>query len=165
MNVSIKTAKLFLQGDEEATATVYHSYRSLLYFIIATYLKEKEDCDDIYQEVFVKVLARRSEIKDPSSLHYYLCAMAKNEAIDFAKKKAHFESSDELDGDGDSASNGQLDYFLPYDLSKQEKMILGYRLTFGFSWKEIGEILEMPIPTAKLRYAQAIKKIKGAYGK
>ena len=54
MNVTIKTAKLFLQGEEEATVTVYKSYRSLLYFIISTYVNQKEDCDDVYQNVFMK---------------------------------------------------------------------------------------------------------------
>ena len=47
MNVTNKTAKLFLEGDEEATAIVYKNYRSLLYFIIATYLKK---C--IYENTF-----------------------------------------------------------------------------------------------------------------
>ncbi len=75
MNVTIKTAKLFLQGEEEATAIVYQSYRALLYFIIATYVNQKDDCDDVYQNVFMKILEKRSEVKDVSSLHSYLCAM------------------------------------------------------------------------------------------
>ena len=69
MNVTIRTAKLFLQGEEEATAIVYKSYRALLYFIIATYVDNKEDCDDVYQNVFMKILDKRSEVKDASSLH------------------------------------------------------------------------------------------------
>lgn len=160
MNVTIKTAKLFLQGDEEAIASVYRSYRSLLYFIIATYLNQKEDCDDVYQNVFMKILARRNEIKDPSSLHSYLCEMAKNEAIDYAKKRSRESNSDVLEDICADKQVTQLDYFLPYDLTKEEKMIVGYRLTFGLSWKEIGELVGIPIATAKYRYAQAIDKVK-----
>lgn len=163
MNVTARTAKLFLQGDEEATVIVYKSYRALLYFIIATYVDQKEDCDDVYQDVFVKILAKRKEIKDPSSLHSYLCLMAKNEAIDFAKKRSHEQSSDVLEDICAAKQNSQLDYFLPYDLTKEEKKIVGYRLTFSLSWKEISEIMAIPAPTAKYRYVQAIKKIKGAY--
>ena len=160
MNVTIKTAKLFLQGDEEAIASVYRSYRSLLYFIIATYLNQKEDCDDVYQNVFVKILDRRNEVKDPSSLHSYLCTMAKNEAIDYAKKRSREQSSDVLEDMCADNQATQLDYFLPYDLTKEEKIIVGYRLTFGLSWKEVSELVGIPSATVKYRYAQAIDKIK-----
>ena len=163
MNVTIRTAKLFLQGEEEATAIVYKSYRALLYFIIATYVDNKEDCDDVYQNVFMKILDKRSEVKDASSLHSYLCAMAKNEAIDFAKKRSREQSSDLLEDICVAKSDSQLDYFLPYDLTKEEKKIIGYKITFGLSWKEISELLGIPAATAKYRYAQAIKKIKGVY--
>ena len=160
MNVTNKTAKLFLQGDEEAIASVYRSYRSLLYFIIATYLNQKEDCDDVYQNVFVKILAKRNEVKDPSSLHSYLCAMAKNEAIDFAKRLSRERSSDALEDICADNQVTQLDYFLPYDLTKEEKMIVGYRLTFGLSWQEVSELVGIPMATAKYRYVQAIDKVK-----
>ena len=163
MNVTIRTAKLFLRGEEEATAIVYKSYRALLYFIIATYVDNKEDCDDVYQNVFMKILDKRSEVKDASSLHSYLCAMAKNEAIDFAKKRSREQSSDLLEDICVAKPDSQLDYFLPYDLTKEEKKIIGYKITFGLSWKEISELLGIPAATAKYRYAQAIKKIKGVY--
>ena len=160
MNVTIKTAKLFLQGDEEAISSVYRSYRSLLYFIIATYLNQKEDCDDVYQNVFVKILDRRNEVKNPSSLHSYLCTTAKNEAIDYAKKRSREQSSDVLEEMCADNQATQLDYFLPYDLTKEEKMIVGYRLTFGLSWQEINELTGIPLGTLKYRYAQAIDKVK-----
>ena len=163
MNVTIKTARLFLQGEEEATAIVYKNYRALLYFIIATYVNQKEDCDDVYQNVFMKILAKRNEVSDPSSLHSYLCSTAKNEAIDFAKKRSHEQSSDQLEEMCADSQASQLDYFHPYDLTKEEKKIIGYRLTFSLSWKEISEIMAIPEATAKYRYVQAIKKIKGAY--
>lgn len=163
MNVTIKTAKLFLQGEEEATVTVYKSYRSLLYFIISTYVNQKEDCDDVYQNVFMKILSKRDEVKDPSSLHSYLCEVAKNEAIDYAKKSSREQSNDALEETVEAKQSTQLDYFLPYDLSKEEKKIIGYRLTFGLSWQEVGELVGIPVPTAKYRYVQAIKKIKGVY--
>lgn len=163
MNVTIKTAKLFLQGEEEAIALVYKSYRALLYFIISTYISQKEDCDDVYQNVFMKILSKRDEVKDPSSLHSYLCTMAKNEAIDYVKKFSREQSNDALEEICETSRETQLDYFLPYDLTKEEKIIVGYRLTFGLSWKEVSKLVGIPVPTAKYRYAQAIDKIKGVY--
>ena len=163
MNVSIKTAELFLRGEKEATSIVYKSYRALLYFIISTYVKQKEDCDDVYQNVFVKILSKRNEVSSPSSLHYYLCEIAKNEAIDYVKKHSHEQSCEIIEEICPDNEESQLDYFLPYDLTKEEKKIIGYRLTFGLSWKEISNLINIPVPTAKFRYVQAIKKIKGVY--
>lgn len=164
MNVSKLTAKRFIDGDEGATVEVYQAYKRLLYFIIATYVDKMEDCDDVYQNVFLKILSKRGEISSPSSLHYYLCQTAKNEAIDYAKKSRHEETSDEMEeaiGESESA----LDYLLPYDLTQEEKAIVGYRVNFGFSHKEIAEMLGTSVPTVKRRYAEALRKIKGAYGK
>lgn len=163
MNVTTRTAKEFLEGEEDAIAIVYKSYRALLYFIISTYLDQKEDCDDVYQNVFMKILSKRNEVKDPSSLHSYLCKMAKNEAIDYAKKLSREQSNENLEEICASSQPTQLDYFLPYDLTKQEKKIIGYRLTFSLSWKEVSKLTGLPVPTAKYRYAHAIEKIKGAY--
>ncbi len=165
MNVSLHTASLFLQGDEAAIAEVYQRYKALLFFIIATYVRRKEDCEDVYQNTFLKILDKRSAVLDPANLHAYLCATAKNEAIDFAKKNSSPYRDDDAFDNTPSAQESALDYFLPFDLSKEEKTIIGYKLTFGFTYQEIGEFLAMPVPTVKLRYKTAINKIKGAYRK
>ena len=89
--------------------------------------------------------------------------MAKNEAIDYAKKLSREQSSDALEEICVANQCTQLDYFLPYDLTKEEKKIIGYRLTFGLSWQEVGDLVGIPKATVKYRYVQAIKKIKGVY--
>ena len=165
MNVSLKTAKKFLEGDENATIEVYQKYHALLYFIIATYLNRKEDCDDVYQNVFLKLLGKRNEIKEISSFHQYLCTMAKNEALDFLRKEDRAELKENIDEIMGPTNSSPLDYFLPYNLTKEEKSLVGYRLTIGLSWKDISVILETPIPTLRKQYVQAIKRIKEVYEK
>lgn len=91
MKLSEHTAALFLQGDERATSEVYYALRELLYFIIASYLHNKKDIDDVYQEVFLEAFASRGEAKEPKKLQSYLCALAKNRAINAAKKLSHVE--------------------------------------------------------------------------
>lgn len=163
MNVSYKTAKLFLEGDEAATVEVYQHYKTLLYFIIATYVKRKEDCDDVYQNVFLKLLSKRNEIKETSSLHQYLCIMAKNEAIDYSKKLNKENLKDDLDSLVESNDSSFLDYLLPYNLTRLEKSLVGYKVVLGLRWQEMASILDMPIPTMKKKYSQAIKMIKEVY--
>ncbi|MDY4936508.1 MAG: sigma-70 family RNA polymerase sigma factor [Candidatus Enteromonas sp.] len=162
MNVSKLTATKFVQGDEKATNEVYLKYRSLLYFIISTYVNSKEDCEDVYQDLFVSVLENRNQIKDPSKLHSYLCISAKNKAINYAKAK-NTSSNELLDenlvGEKDHT---RLEDLLSFDLTHDERVVIGYRLCFGFSFKEISELTSVPVITLKTRYARAIKKTRGA---
>lgn len=161
MKVPKSLAKEFVLGKEEAISEVYYEYRGLLYFIISTYVKRKEDCEDVYQDVFLKILNNKQDIKDPSNLHGYLCQVAKTTAINHAKKNAKFipiENDDEIVSDEKS----RIDELLPYNLTNEEKALVGYKLCFGLSYKEIQEITGTPIPTLKMRYSQALKKIKEA---
>lgn len=86
MKVPKSLAKAFILGDENAISEIYFKYRGLLYFIISAYVKTKEDCEDVYQEVFLRIIVRKDEIRDSSNLHNYLCQVAKTTAINYAKK-------------------------------------------------------------------------------
>lgn len=161
MKVPKSLAKEFILGKEEAVSEVYYKYRGLLYFIISTYVKSKEDCEDVYQDVFLNVLNNKEDIKDSSNLHSYLCQTAKAVAINYAKKNSKcvlIENDEEIALE----ERSRIDELLPYNLTKDEKVMVGYKLCFGLSYKEIQEITGTPIPTLKLRYSQALKKIKEA---
>lgn len=160
MNVSRKTAKLFLEGDEQAASEVYYGYRSLLFFIISNYVRTKEDCEDVYQNVFVRIFERIRECERPSDLHYFLCSVAKNEAINFAKRNSllKVEGFEEGEMVGDEAKG--IDWLLPFDLTPEERSIVGYRIGYGLPWKEIVDLTGVPMSTAKLKYAQAMRKVR-----
>lgn len=162
MRVSKKTAMDFIKGDESAISQVYTEYRSLLYFIISSYVKTKEDCEDVYQNVFLNILNKKQDIQDPANLHSYLCLTAKNLAINYAKqasKYVYLENEDEFE----SLDTQRLNELLPYNLTRNEKVVVGYKLCFSLTYKEISEITKVPVPTLKLRYSQALKKIKEVY--
>ncbi|MBO5529008.1 MAG: sigma-70 family RNA polymerase sigma factor [Bacilli bacterium] len=161
MNVSKRTAKLFLQGDEDATSEVYYAYRKLLFFIISNYVDGEQDREDVYQEVFAKVFEHRCDCAKAEGLHYYLCQVAKTTAIDFGRKKSNkiYEPFEEetVPSSGDSNLDSYLDQF---SLDPDERAIAGYRFGFGLSWKEIVDLTGIPMSTAKLRCKQALGKIK-----
>lgn len=160
LKLSKALATAFLEGDERAIGEVYSKYRKFLYFIISNYLSSTSDIEDVYQEVFLSILSRKIEIKDPQKLHYYLCQMAKNEAINKAKSLQR-RSGDEFDEEtGDETKLENLAELLPYDLTNEERAVLGYRLCFGLSYNDISYLTGDPISTLKARYARAIKKTK-----
>lgn len=161
MNVSRRTAKLFLQGDEDAASEVYYAYRKLLFFIISNYVDGEQDREDVYQEVFTKVFERRGDCAKAEGLHYYLCRVAKTTAIDFAKRQSAIRPEPLEEGDVPSQDASSLGSFLAqFSLTAEEKSIAGYRFGFGLSWKEIVDLTGIPMSSAKLRCKQALEKIK-----
>ena len=162
MNVSRALATAFLEGDERAIAEIYFKYRKLLYFIIATYLSSAADIEDAYQEVFLSILSRKIVINDPLKLHYYLCQTAKNEAINRAKSLQRRDGSEFDEETVGETTLESLSELLPYNLTDEERTVLGYRLCFSLSYQDISDITGDPISTLKARYARAIKKARGA---
>ena len=131
MKVSISVAKEFIRGNENAVSEVYHKYKGLLYFIISTYVKTKEDCEDVYQDVFLAILDKRVCIGSAINLHSYLCSTAKNMAINFAKQSSKYVPLDK-DEEVASIEKERIDDLLPYDMTKDEKIVIGYKLCLDY---------------------------------
>ena len=97
MAISKLTSLGFINGRQEAIEKVYLEYKNLMYFIIATYVDNQDDCDDILSESFLKAVEHRSKIKDPSKLKTFLCSIARNQAINFQKRNKDIPSSDTIE--------------------------------------------------------------------
>ena len=157
--MSKDTAKRFIMGEEEAYALVYQEYRQVLYFYLRSLLRRKEDAEDAFQETFAKAIEHHGSIGAPERLQSYLFSCAHNAALD--RLRANQEET--LEEESVTAfDQRRFDDFLPYDLGKQEKEIVVYRLVFGFSWNEVASILDISVSGAKAKYANALKQIKGA---
>lgn len=164
MKLSSAVATRFIEGDKAAIEEVYLLSQDLLYFIIATYVKRREDVEDVYQETYVKILENRQEVHDPSRLQNYLCSTARNCAIDFAKKSSNKEKGEDdetlLESVGvNDEENAVLDE-LEANLTHAETAVVYYRVVFGLKWEEISSLTGIPNSSARLLYHQAVKKLR-----
>ena len=76
MGISKHVAIAFINGEQEAIGQVYVEYKNLMYFIIASYIDNQSDCDDVLSESFLKALEHRQDIKSPENLKSFLCTIA-----------------------------------------------------------------------------------------
>ena len=76
MPISKRTAIGFIAGNQEAIEKVYLEYKNLMYFVIAAYVKNQDDCDDVLSEAFLKAVEHKDQL------------------IDFMKKNRALPSSD-----------------------------------------------------------------------
>ena len=159
--ISRKTFNLFISGDEAATQQVYEEYRNLAYFVIATYVCNIDDCNDVLSDTFLKVLQNKEKIKDVLGLKQFICSTAKNEAINFLKKDNRLiktELIDEMYGVEDK-NNDALNLLEPI-LTNKEVIVVYCKVFFGLSWDEIRKETGIPSSSARLIYKTAKQKLK-----
>ena len=161
MAISRLTSLGFINGRQDAIEKVYLEYKNLMYFIIAAYVDNQDDCDDILSESFLKAIEHRSEIKDPSKLKTFLCSIARNQAINFQKRNKDIPSSDtieEIYGE-EERKNPILNMIEPL-LSNKETIIVYLRVIYSYSWSEIREETGIPESSARRIYGVAIDKLR-----
>jgi len=158
-DLSLQEIQAFLNGDEEAAAKVYYAYRNLMYFIIASYVDNKDDCDDLLSESFLRVLEARESLTSGHGLKSYCASIARNLALSFLRKRNPTESFDEAYAPSEDSVSEIYEQLEPL-LSKKEIMVLYYKAVFGYRWEEIVELTGIPSSTARLLYKQAKEKIR-----
>lgn len=79
---------LLHEGDERAFTEIYDRYHSLLYIYAHKKLQNKEEAQDIVQEVLTALWTRRFVFSMHASLPSYLFTAVRNKALDlFSHKK------------------------------------------------------------------------------
>ena len=161
MEISRRTALGFIAGNAKATEKVYGEYKNLMFFVIASYVPSKEDCDDILSESFLKAMEHRSDLKDPRKLKPFLTSIAKNQAINFLKKNREASCSDVIDeiyGEDDH-NNDVLGLIEPL-LSNKETIVTYLKAVFSYTWAEIVAETGIPESTARRLYESAKEKLR-----
>ena len=161
MSISKNTFINFARGEEKAIEKVYLEYKNLMYFIIASYVPNKFDVEDILSDSFIKAVEHKSEIKNPDSLKSYLTQIAKNQALNFLKQQKEVPLSDVIDemyGEEDK-TNVLLSTLEPL-LTNKETIVTYLKVGFSYTWEEIAEETGISVSTARRIYEGAKEKLR-----
>ena len=161
MSISKITFIKFTRGDQKAIEKVYLEYKNLMYFIIASYISNKFDVEDILSDSFLKAVEHCSEVKKLDSLKAYLAQIAKNQALNFLKQQREVPSSDMIDemyGEEDK-SNTLLSTLEPL-LTNKETIVTYLKVGFSYTWDEIAEETGISVSTARRLYDSAKEKLR-----
>ena len=132
-----------------------------MYFIIASYVSNKFDVEDILSDSFLKAVEHCSEVKKLDSLKAYLAQIAKNQALNFLKQQREVPSSDMIDemyGEEDK-SNTLLSTLEPL-LTNKETIVTYLKVGFSYTWEEIAEETGISVSTARRIYDSAKEKLR-----
>lgn len=154
------------QGNKQSMQDLYEKYKSLVYGVAFSMLKNKEDSEDIVQIVFLKIFKLEKEKLPTKSGATWLYSVTKNETLNFLKNKKEEFNIDELyyiTGD-----NKELNEIIEKDtynkiitkLPSKEQEIVSLKILSKLSFKEISMILNIPIGTVQWRYYKGLHTLK-----
>jgi RNA polymerase sigma-70 factor (ECF subfamily) len=158
--------KGIMQKDEQAFEKMYHQYKDLVYYVIYQIVGNKEATKELSQDTFLTVYKKIEQYKG-GNFKYWLLQIAKNLAKNYVLrvqvKDAKIVHNDEIvldTVDKQVTSLGIYDELLSLHFEQQKKDIIVYHVVFGYSYKEISDIMQIPPKVIGKEYRDSITKLK-----
>ena len=168
-------------GDRDALKEIYEEYLPYLYTIVLGVVQQRETAEDVTSDVFIRIWNSAAKFQPGSGHKGWLATIARNMAIDELRKHKREVlmggggGDEENDGGGiedfseqETPSEGvedevveQLSIMEALDrLKPEEREIVDMKVLSDMTFKEISEILQIPMGTVTWRYQAAIKKLR-----
>jgi RNA polymerase sigma factor (sigma-70 family) len=154
-----------LRGDPDAFRTLIRQHQRLVGHIVGRMVKNREDVEDICQEVFLKIYRSLKDFKFNSQLSTWIAAIAFNTAVTHMQKtkgaEAIFGGDDEIDSfpaapDGSApdaaAERANISFVLRTEIDHLPPLygtIVALFHLHEMSYQEIGTIMKLPKGTVK----------------
>lgn len=166
MSLEKKLEKAIKQNNpnkiEQVFEEIYYEYGKLVGFIISKYISNKEDIEELVDDVFVSFskIILKNKI---TNIKYYLVTQAKNTSINFLNKK---DNKVEMVYDEMYLSTQTYQPSKYYDLINDMKKVLTdleinillLHTIYNYSFDDISNKLNKPLSSIASIYRRAIKK-------
>lgn len=158
--------KLKIEKQDSVFNELYNKYSELVYNIAYSLIKNRENCEEIKQTVFLKIWQIERKNLPSKNEASWLYTVTKNETLNYIKKLYNTINLDEIYyiNNEDKELNEIIDKDsynrLIAKLNKEEQEIVSLKILTNLSFKEIAQILNEPVGTIKWRYYRAIHTLK-----
>ncbi len=177
----------FLSGDQAAFASLVERYSTDVFQFVSRFIRNPALAEDVVQETFLQVYQSAGSFDPTRSFRPWLFTIAANKARDQLRSRTrkrevsltHGSASDDseelsfldfmsdddatpseaIEGDERRAAVRKVVSQMPENL--REVLVLGY--FHRFPYKEISEILDVPLGTVKSRLHAAVSWFAEAY--
>ena len=175
-----KLMLLYQQGEQSAFENLYRRYKDVLYRYFIKHCSNKQQSEELYQEVWIKLIKSSARYKPKAKFKTYLFTIAHNTLVDYYRKAKPSQSLDIDDTEiHEEISNISTPLSLPEDeftlkqksrlfiqalnalpVHQKEAAILHFEQEMSI--QEIAEITQVKTETAKSRLRYAKNKLKAA---
>jgi len=165
-----KLGERLARGDAAAFAELYDACADRLHHYLTVRLDSRDDADDVLQETFVRLVRARGRLHGVANLAGYVFTMARNEAARHRSRKATeverrslLRVEDlfvEASSDAKAREAAELVAVGLAGLREEQREVVELKVYGGLSFREIGEVTGVPLPTAATRYRAALERLK-----
>ncbi|MGE3181044.1 MAG: RNA polymerase sigma factor [Phycisphaerae bacterium] len=165
------------RGDRSAAERIIRAHESWVRSIIFGVVGRAEHVDDIAQQVWTQVWQRLSTLENPKRLRSWLYSIARHAAIDYGiankRRSRRFQTTGEWievpeskrseSAPADKLARRELHDVLMDAIAALPRI---YREPFalrhleGWTYAQIGELMEMPIETVETRLVRARRLLR-----
>ena len=167
-----------MAGDSQALELLIQRYLPAIFNFVFGYLKNRDEAEEVTQEVFVKVWKNLSAFRPGLKFKPWLYAIAKNGALDRLKKKRpltfselerleNYSVAETLADTAPSAlaTLGQAENFEMLQLAleglpQNYRATLDLRYNQDLKFREIAELLKQPLDTVKTWHRRGLRQLK-----
>ena len=160
-------------GDDNALTKLYYASYKQLYGFLLSLTKNKEDAEDLLQDTYIKIRNGSQLYKKQGTPMTWMCAIAKNQYLDFVRKYGKNRSVDfgevenyisegmeESRDDTKKVENKMLLETAFGILGEEEITIVVLHMINGLKHREIAELTGLTLSTVLSKYNRSLKKMK-----
>jgi RNA polymerase sigma-70 factor (ECF subfamily) len=150
--------------NSETLQSLYTTHAKTLYNYILWMTRNTEASKDILQTVFIRLWKSRNAPSGEDDLRRWLYTMAKNACYDTFRAHARFSRlRDHYTAEFVSTNDDPHEGFfwdMLSEVSETERCILYLHLKAGYSYAEIGRIVELSESNVRVKVCRAIKRLR-----
>lgn len=177
--IDIHIIRMAIAGDIEAFEQIYEALSGFVYSVAIRITRNAEDAQEVTQDVFMKVYRNLKNFQFRSSVRTWVYRIAVTTALNYCRRNSRQrEGRVEYDGAAESVStshpssegetrsdNEMILQELLKRLNPEQKICLILREIEGLRYKEISQILRIPINTVRSRLKRARQALLEHSGK
>ncbi|SOD13830.1 RNA polymerase sigma factor [Pedobacter xixiisoli] len=173
--LSIEQIKGFREGSETAFREIYVHFSPRIYRFAFSYLKGKQQSEEIVQETFLALLENRLKFEQSRALEPYLFTIAKRLILDQLRKVVNTKAFKEKLLNTISDQHNETEERIVFsdllvfaesaidELPLQQQTVFRLSRVEGLSYDEIAERLNLSRNTVKNHLMVAVKKLKNRF--
>ena len=151
-----------IENKEKYFEILYKEYNNFVSKIVFSIIKNKDDAEDITQNIFMKIYKLPVEKLPTKNETSWLYAVSKNETLNYIKSKKKDISIEDLQlYEKENNILDKIDYQrLMEKLDSEEELIIKLKTESNFTFKEIAKVLGKNENTVKWKYYSALHTLK-----
>jgi len=175
----------YRHGDGEAFQTLFGRYRGPLFNFLLRQVRDRGRAEELYQDSWSKVIERCDEFRGDAKFSTWLYTIARNACIDH-QRKMKFRGHASLDETQRGASHPMVERVANpglgpdelgvgealreriasavEDLPEEQREVFLLRQLQGLAFKEVAEVVGVPVNTVKSRMRYALERLQLGLG-